>query len=142
MSRYQQGFRFIPPVYVLTILAGLLLSIPSFADSQVRMVRLSDVEGAVQIDRNTGQGFEKAFINLPITQGVTLRTGKDGFAAVEFEDGSTLRMTPETVVSFPELKRRDSGVKVSVASLQQGMAYISYASAKNDEFSLDLVRKR
>jgi hypothetical protein len=131
MWSYRQGVRFVLPV-----LTGLLLSIPSFADSQVRMVRLSDVEGAVQIDRNTGQGFERASVNLPITQGVTLRTGHDGFAIVQFEDGSSLRMTPGTIATFTELKLRDSGAKDSVANLQQGMAYVSYLGTKNDEFSI------
>ena len=51
------------------------LAVPSFADSQARIVRLSQVDGDVQIDRNTGQGYEKAFINLPVTQGAKLRTG-------------------------------------------------------------------
>lgn len=127
----KQGVRFLLPV-----LTGLLLSIPSFADSQVRMVRLSDVEGAVQIDRNTGQGFERATVNLPITQGVTLRTGHDGFAIVQFEDGSSLRVTPGTMATFTELKLRDSGAKASVANLQHGLAYVSYVGTKNDEFSI------
>jgi len=131
MWSHEQGRRFVLPV-----LTGLLFSIPSFADSQVRMVRLSDVEGAVQVDRNTGQGFEKASVNLPITQGVTLRTGHDGFAIVQFEDGSSLRLTPGTVAGFTELKLRDSGAKASVANLQKGMAYVSYVGTKNDEFAL------
>ena len=65
------------------------LAVPSFADSQARIVRLSQVDGDVQIDRNTGQGYEKAFINLPITQGAKLRTGQGARAEIEFEDGST-----------------------------------------------------
>ncbi len=66
------------------------LAVPSFADSQVRIVRLSDVEGNVQIDRNTGQGYEKAFLNLPITQGVKLRGNGEGRAEIEFgHDGET-----------------------------------------------------
>ena len=131
MSSFKHGVRFVLPV-----LTGLLFSIPSFADSQVRMVRLSDVEGNVQIDRNAGQGFEKAAVNLPITQGVSLRAGHDGFAAVEFEDGSSLRMTPGTTLTFTELKLRDSGAKDSVADIRQGMAYLNYLGTKGDEFSL------
>ena len=56
------------------------LAVPSFADSQARIVRLSQVDGDVQIDRNTGQGYEKAFINLPITQGNKLRAGQQARA--------------------------------------------------------------
>ena len=54
----------------LLTLAALLLTLPAFADSQVRIVRLSQVDGDVQADRNTGQGFEKAFLNMPVTQGM------------------------------------------------------------------------
>ena len=54
---------------VLTVSACALLALPALADSQARIVRLSDVQGSVQIDKNTGMGFENAFLNLPITQG-------------------------------------------------------------------------
>jgi hypothetical protein len=116
--------------------SSLFLAAPSFADSQARVVRLSDVQGDVQIDRNAGQGLEKAFLNLPITQGVKLQAGKDGRAEVEFEDGSTLRVTPNTVIDFPQLSLRDSGTKVSAMHLQEGTAYVNFAGAKDHEFTL------
>lgn len=53
---------------VWTALACALLALPPAADSQARIVRLSDVQGAVQINKNSGLGFENAFANLPITQ--------------------------------------------------------------------------
>src|SRR6202142_4050413 len=115
---------------------SLFVAVPSFADSQARVVRLSDVQGDVQIDRNAGQGIEKAFLNLPITQGAKLHVGKDGRAGVEFEDGSTLRITPNTVIDFPQLLLRDSGTKVSAVHLQEGTAYVNFAGAKDDAFTL------
>jgi uncharacterized protein DUF6600/FecR-like protein len=119
------------------VVAGcVLITVPSFADSQARVVRLSDVQGDVHVDRNVGQGFEKAFLNLPITQGVKLQTGKDGRAEVEFEDGSALRLTPDTVIEFTQLSLRDSGVKVSAVHLHEGTAYIKFGGAKDEEFTL------
>ena len=106
------------------------------------MVRLSEVQGDVKIDRNLGQGYEKAFLNLPITQGVKLQTKTDGRAEVEFEDGSTLRITPDTVIEFPQLSLRDSGAKVSTVHLQEGTAYINFAGAKNDEFTLTFAHEK
>src|SRR2546422_8013052 len=102
--------------FVLAALAFSLLAVPSFADSQVRIVRLSDVEGNVQIDRNTGQGYQKAFRNLPIPQRVKLRANGEGRAEIEFENGSTLRIIPGTVIEFPELSMRDSGTKVTTVN--------------------------
>jgi len=43
-----------------------------------------------------------------------------GSAFLEFEDGSTLRVTPDTVIGFPQLSLHDSGAKVSaVRALKQ-----------------------
>jgi FecR protein len=117
------------------------LAVPSFADSQARIVRLSQVDGDVQIDRNTGQGYEKAFINLPVTQGAKLRTGPDSRAEIEFEDGSTLRLTPGSLVEFPELARRDSGARASSVELQEGTAYLNFKGDKGGEFGLGFGRE-
>jgi hypothetical protein len=124
-----------------TVLSSLLLTVPAFADSQARVVRLSEVQGDVQVDRNTGK-YEKAFLNLPITQGVSLRTGSDGRAEVEFEDGSTLRVIPNTVIAFPKLSLRDSGTKVSTVYLQEGTAYVNSAGAKDSEFTLTFSQEK
>ena len=86
------------------VIFSLLLTVRSFAASQIRIVRMSDVHGDVQIDRNTGQGYEKAFLNFPLTQGVKIQTKQDGRGEVEFEDGSALpSITPDTVIEFPQL---------------------------------------
>lgn len=124
------------------ILASIFLTTPLFADSQARIVRLSDVQGDVQIDRNTGQGLEKAFLNLPISQGMKLQTGEDARAELELEDGSTLRVTPKSMVEVPQLLLHDSGAKVTEILLQQGMAYVDFLGAKGDEFSLSFGRQQ
>jgi hypothetical protein len=129
-------------LFGLTILT-CWLAVPSFADSQARIVRLSQVDGDVQIDRNTGQGYEKAFLNLPITQGTKVRSGSDARAEIEFEDGSTLRITPGTTVEFSELALRDSGARASNLNLQTGTAYLNFKGAKSgQEFSLSFGRER
>jgi Family of unknown function (DUF6600)/FecR protein len=116
-----------------------LLSLPAFADSHARVVRLSSVEGKVEVDR--GQGFERAFLNMPITQGSKLRTGEGGRAEVEFEDNSTVRIVPNSEISFPQLSLRDSGSKVSTISLVQGKAYVDFRGAKEPGFTLNFGRE-
>src|SRR5450755_3368513 len=98
------------PIFAMAVLACSLVSVLSFADSQVRIVRLSGVEGGVQINRNT-HSYEKAFVNLPITQGNQVRTLSDGRAEIEFEDGSMLRMGPHTALDFSQLSLSDSGTR-------------------------------
>ncbi len=130
--------------WILTVILAVLpggLAIPSVADSQARIVRLSQVDGDVQIDRNLGQGYEKAFLNLPVTQGAKLRTGADARAEIEFEDGSTLRLTPGSSLEFPELARRDSGARASTIELKEGTAYLNFKGDKGGVFSLGFGRE-
>jgi FecR protein len=114
--------------------ACLLTAASAWAESHARIVRLSDVQGKVEIDKNIGLGFETAFTNLPITQGTQVRT-RDGRAEVEFEDGSALRLTPDTTVEFRTLSMSDSGKRMSEVHLVAGMAYLDWLG--KDELSFD-----
>jgi len=125
---------------LLTLIACVLLTLPALADSQARIVRLSDVQGPVQIDKNTGLGFENAFLNMPITQGTQVRTRSGGRAEIEFEDGSSMRLTPNTTVEFTQLGLSDSGKRMSQVKLVDGMAYVNWLG--KDEFSLDFFREK
>ena len=104
-------------------------------ESLVRIVRLSQQHGLVQLDRNTGQGLERAVANMPIVQGVRLRT-EDGLAEVEFEDNSSLRLTPGTEVSFPHLSLLANGVKVSTMRVAKGSVYLSLAGSRDNDLSV------
>ncbi len=106
--------------------------------SQARIVRLSEITGEVEVDRNTGEGFEPALLNLPIVEGSNLRTAA-GFAEVEFEDDSTLRLTPFTAVKFEQLRLQSSGSTVSAVHVQTGTVYVSLACTKGNEFTLSFA---
>src|ERR1700729_3531614 len=102
-------------------------------DSHLRIVRLSDAKGQLALDRKTGNGFEQTMPNMPIIQGERLRTA-DGYAEVEFEDNSTLRVTPNSLVEFPLLALRSSGAKASTIEVVRGMVYVNLQGTKGNEF--------
>jgi hypothetical protein len=122
-------------------LFGALVSLPAWCDSQVRIVRLSYIAGTVQIDRGTGH-FETAIVNLPITQGMKLQTRDDGRAEVEFEDGSTLRLAPDTAIRFSQLSLCDSGDKVSIVQITNGTAYADVTGAKGSQLTMEFGREK
>lgn len=128
-------------VVAMAALLCSLITVPVFADSQARIVRLSSVDGDVQIDRNADQGFEKAFLNLPIIQGAKIKVGHDGRAEVEFEDGSTLRTGPDTQLQFTQLSLRDSGARASAVTISSGTAYVNFKGKKDEEFTLSFGRE-
>jgi hypothetical protein len=111
---------------ILTVwatLAAAFLVVSASAESRVRFIRLSEVQGLVQLDRNAGDGFDRAFLNLPVIEGSRLRTGRDGHAEVEFEDGSALRLTPNSEVDFTHLALEDGGQMISAVQLVSGTVY-------------------
>jgi hypothetical protein len=128
--------------FVGTALACALLALPAAAESQARIVRLSDVQGTVEIDKNAGLGFERAFANLPVTQGTQLRTRENGRAEIEFEDGSTLRVTPNTTVQFSQLGLSDAGKRISEVELVEGKAYVNWLGKSGDSLTLNFSREK
>ncbi len=124
-------------LFVSVVLLAALLVTTASAESKARIVRLSDVQGKVQMDRGGGQGFERAFLNMPVIEGSKLRTGSDGRAEVEFEDGSVLRIVPDSEINFTALSLGDEGQKLNTVKLVDGTAYVNLRGKKGDRFTLD-----
>ncbi|HKR27721.1 MAG TPA: FecR family protein [Acidobacteriaceae bacterium] len=108
---------------------------PAPGASRVRIVRLSEVRGTVEVNRGTSNGFESAMNNLPIVERSEVRTGT-GIAEIEFEDNSTLRLAPDSVVAFPILERLGTGATVSEAQLLKGSAYVSIPKGASNGLTL------
>jgi hypothetical protein len=136
-ERFMKRTRFYAVLAVFGILffSGPLLR----AESQARIVRLSLVDGSVELDRATGKGFEKAIQNMPITQGMRLRTGAGSNAEVEFESGSTLRLVGNTTVSFGRLSLADEGAKLTAVNVEEGTAYFNVKKESHDEFAISFA---
>ena len=124
---------------VLVVLLGALMVSGASAESKARIVRLSNVEGSVQMDR--GDGFEKAFLNLPVVEGSRLKTGDDGRAEVEFEDGSVLHLVTNSEIEFPRLVLGDDGQKLSTVELTKGRVYVNARPKKGDRLTLNFARE-
>ncbi len=114
---------------------------PASGFSKIRIVRLSEVKGEVQLDRNVGRGFENPMTNLPITEGVKLKTG-DGVAEIEFEDNSTVRVGENSLVEFPRLELLPGGVKASTVNVLQGIVYVSVMNTKGNEFAVTFGKEK
>ncbi|HSM87642.1 MAG TPA: FecR family protein, partial [Candidatus Limnocylindrales bacterium] len=107
--------------------------------SRARIVRLSHLEGTVRIDGD--RGFENATANVPLVEGNRLLTRSDGWAEVEFEDGSTLRLAPDSQILFEQLGRTAEGHTVTTVDLDQGEAELNIKKHDGDEFALTARNK-
>jgi hypothetical protein len=79
--------------------------------------------------------------NLPIVQHSRLQTGM-GVAEVEFEDNSTLRIAPGSIVEFTQLDRLPGGATISSVRVVKGMVYVSLLKTRGNEFNLQFGRQK
>ncbi|HEY2499734.1 MAG TPA: DUF6600 domain-containing protein [Candidatus Angelobacter sp.] len=107
-------------------------------DSNARIVRISYVEGDVRLDN--GHGYESATMNVPLSEHNWLQTGTDGWAEVQLEDGSMIRLAPDTVIAFTELGRLSSGGTVTTVDLDQGEA--EFKIIKHDDSDFQVTVKK
>lgn len=134
-----RSFRFQSVIRILPVfLSVFLLSVAAFADSHARIVRLSYVDGNVEIDKGDGRGFSPAYLNMPVTSQSKL-WARDGEAEVEFEDGSTARLTPDTILDFQQLDSDNNGDRFSTLVLQDGTAYFDVHHRDGDEFQVQFA---
>lgn len=103
--------------------------------TDIRIVRLSQVRGKVDIDRHIGRGYEEAFANIPITGATKVHTDV-GLAEVEFEDNSTFRLTPDTEVEFTLLKRAATGSTITAVNVLHGLVYANLSGTKGNTFTI------
>jgi hypothetical protein len=124
--------------WALITVATLAIALPAAAQSDeytyVRIVRLSLVEGDVQILRPGESQWESALMNLPIRHGYTLATGR-GRAEVEFENGATARLAENTTLNFTELALAGGG-RITRLTLRQGTASFYANLSRNDVFEV------
>src|SRR5438105_3385217 len=122
------------------VLLFIFVVTPLLADSHARIVRLSYVDGDVEIDKGDGRGFNTAYLNMPLAHGWKL-WARNGQAEVEFENGSSIRLTPDTIVDFNDLTLDSNGHRNSSIELQQGTAYLDIRSRDEDGFHLQVGRE-
>src|SRR5664279_4902507 len=130
MPRHVKSALALITAFMLAAAAG------AFAESHVRIVRLSYLNGQVQTDRATGQGLERAILNTPIVQGMRVETGNDGLAEVEFENASALRIAENSEIQFRGLSMNDNGAKINEIEVVKGVVYLDARSKGDDIYRL------
>jgi hypothetical protein len=106
--------------------AAMLTSGPGLmaqnAGPAARAVRLSNVEGQVQLSQGNTVLAAQALVNTPLFEGTEIKTSEDGRAEIQFEDGSIARVSPSSSLILGELRQQgDSSDTLLV--LNSGLGY-------------------
>ncbi len=122
--------------FALPVLAALLLagsSVSVRAESHVRIVRLSYIDGQVQMARGD-HGLDRAILNTPIVEGTRILTRSDGLAEIEFEDQSALRLAANSEVKVRQLSMNDAGVKLNEVEVVKGVVFFDVRGKNGDVY--------
>jgi hypothetical protein len=108
------------------VLSAPLIAAHAWADdapqSPARAVRLSSVEGQVQLSQGQQLLANPAVGNTPLFEGSLLTTGDDGRAEIQFEDGSVARLSPNSSMTLSVLRGQGSSAEAEIA-LGSGLGY-------------------
>lgn len=148
--RFLAGTRIRKSALLLSVIFTLVFSLAPLAraqdaddedghDSHARIVRISYVEGEVRLDN--GHGYESVTMNVPVTEHNWLQTRSDGWAEVQLEDGSLIRLAPDTVIAFTELGRLSTGGTVTTVDLDQGEAEFKIIKRDDSDFQVTVKNK-
>jgi hypothetical protein len=105
--------------------AGTMFSAPALlADDagQARAARLSSVSGQVEISQDSQVLANRALANTPLFEGTKVATGDDGQAELQFEDGSVVRLSPDSSVTLSVLNGQ-GGTGDAEVVFESGLAY-------------------
>ncbi len=117
-----------------TVVLFLLTVLPVLASNNIRIVRLSLVQGDVQIDRNAGDGWEQAINNMPVIAGARIYAAENSKAELEFEDGSSVRLVGPAQITMLNLSATGDGSKVNQVQVDSGQVYVNARLHHHDDF--------
>lgn len=103
----------------------LLLLAPVLFAGQARYARLGEFEGSVEIQGGASDSWQPALRNMPLGEGARVRTATGARAEIEFDDGSALRLCPESLAELSDYTRLATGQRLTFIALDLGLAYFT-----------------
>jgi hypothetical protein len=102
-----------------------------------RAARLTYLAGSVVVEQASSKTQDAAVVNMPLVEGTVLSTGEDGEAEIEFEDGSLVRVTPNSGVSLLNLSVNAGGDYQTRVAVLGGLVYAELRAGTKYQYTLD-----
>ena len=95
---------------------------------------LTQIQGEVQIKRAGRQAWKTASVGMALVTNDKLRTDRDGFATIQFDEGGDLVVEPESLISVTDLYfERRKRVRRSMFMLEEGRVEARLDIVKGNE---------
>jgi hypothetical protein len=101
-----------------------------------RYARLGDFDGTVEVQLHAADGWIPAERNLPLPEQAWVRTGAGSRVEIELDDGSVCRLGAESQGELSDYARLSTGQRVTLISLDHGVAYFTGRPQGKDALTL------
>ena len=131
MVRERQVWRRFGAGFAAAALGTILLAPALHADDAAppaRAVRLTSVEGHVQVSQGAEMLADPALSNMPLFEGSQVTTLDDGRAEIQFEDGSLARVSPNSSATLNILRGQSGATETEITAVG-GLAYFELQGA-------------
>ena len=98
---------------------------PQGTGQPARAVRLSFVDGQVTLAQGNQVLATQAVANTPLFEGTQLTTSDNGKAEIQFEDGSVVRIAPDSMLTLQVLRGAGTGADAELA-VNSGLCYFEF----------------
>lgn len=117
------------PLALLLVPVALLAAPPRFA-------RLGEFAGKVEAQIHPADPWMAAQRNLPLPELAWLRTADASTVEIELDEGSAWRLGPGSLAEISDYSRLSTGQRVTLLSLDRGLAYFTGEPEGNDALTL------
>jgi hypothetical protein len=95
------------------------------AGQPARAVRLSFVDGQVKLAQGSQVLAAQAVANTPLFEGMQLTTADNGKAEIQFEDGSVVRIAPDSMLTLQVLRGAGTTADAEL-TVNSGLCYFEF----------------
>jgi hypothetical protein len=103
-----------------------------------RWARLGDFDGRVEVQLSAADPWQPATRNLPLTDKTWVRTSGGSRVEIELDDGGVVRLAPDTLLELSDYSRLSTGQRITLLSIDRGMAYFTGEAKGKDALLLAL----
>ncbi len=114
-------------------LAVLPVTLPA---APARVARIGELEGQVEVQLHSFDAWRPAVRNLPLVERAWVRTAPAARVEMELDEGSALRLAGDAICEFSDYTRLSTGQRVTLLSLDHGLAYFTGEPDRHDALIL------
>jgi hypothetical protein len=103
---------------------------------EARHARLGEMEGKVDVQIHAADPWSPAERNLTLIGDTWLRTAAGSRVEIELDEGSALRLGPDSMVELSDYTRLSTGQRITLLSLDRGVAWFTGEPSGQDALSL------